>query len=651
MPTPYQSFTVKPTHGGDLMTVPSAENPGLAHYTIKRDWRRVVDQEWQREGHIEFAPAEGEQAQQPFPNYPDVDEPITLEHQLRAPNGRTAFIVGTPTTLYRFFTEPGGVYEPGVYEDDVYASVGQGEWLVIGSGFSTAGHRWEAENIAGVAYFNNGVDLVQTYRAGDFEVYPHYELREQGIACVETIAEFNSTLFCADITEINSASIAAVMQATNPYGPVGDPTITERFSYRVAASSIGQPDRFGGSVNCATKAGSIVLTLEYGLASIFAGDEVIVVGAGVDGNNHTANVIYAAGTKVFLDAPVATTLSAALLFKSDQLSLTASYIDLQDDSSAVLRMKALQDRLVVLKDTGYFVGTFTGDTDQPFAFTRTYKGPQTLFWRWTVIVVDGKYLLFAGRFGFLTFSLTTQQPEPHQKLTLCENLFYDAALEENEDLIFAADNGLTDEVWICFPNALGSDKALILDYKFDTVSTSGRQYTAAATIKRPGRGIQTGPQQDWFVAGDAQGTVWQYALTAFGLKGYALGNGYDSSYECVLESGLGSFGVPKSGQSMGNVANDFDEKDLRCHTALLATRTPSTELTVEIESTYNASDDAELVLSETLPELKTRNAIELFARGVYFRDRLIANGGNGVRFAGRVWEACPVGTRAVSRQA
>ena len=649
MPSNYQSFSIRPTQGGDLMTIPSSENPGLSNYTTKRDWRRVVDQEWQREGHVNFAPAGVAEDHQPFPNYPDTDEPITLTHQLRAPNGRTAFIVGTPTTLYRFFTEPGGVYEPDVYEDGVYSTVGEGEWLVIGSGYSTSGHRWEAKNIAGVAYFNNGIDLVQTYNLNDFEVRPHYELREQGIARVETIAEFYGTLFCADITEINGDSLASVMNGADPYGPVTDSAIVERFAYRAAASSIGEPDRFGSMVNVATVAGNPTVTLEYPMRSLEAGMEVLIVGAGTDGTNHTSVIVFASGASITLETAPAVTLSAALLSRSDRLSLTAGYNDLQDDSSAVLRMEPLQDRLVVFKDTGFFIGVYTGDPNQPFAFTRTYTGPQTLFWRWTVISVNGDYLLFAGRFGFLKFSLTTQKPEPHEKLTLCENVFYDTALEENEDLIFAADNGLTSEAWFCFPST-GEDHALIYDYKFNTTSTSGRWYTAAATVKRPGRGIQAGPQQDWFVAGNSIGTVLQYSLTAFGASGYTLGSGYDSGYDCVLEHGWGSLGR-SAYKTMGESIDDFNEKDVRCHTTLLASRSPGSELTIRIETAHNPSDVAEMVLEETLTELDTKNAVELFARGTYFRDRLTARGGSGVRLSARVWEAIPIGSRATSREA
>ena len=649
MPSRYDSFTVRPADGGDLMTQPSRENPGLRNYTTKRDWRRSLDQEWQREGHVLFAPAEGAVAHQPFPNYPETDEPITLTHQLRAPNGRTAFIAGTPTTLYRFFTEPGGVYADGVFEDGVYETVGQGEWLVIGSGYSTSGHRWEAKNIAGVAYFNNGVDLVQTYSAGDFEALPYYEMREQGIACVETIAAFYGTLLCGDVTEINEDDLATVLNGSDPYGPVTDTNITERFTYRVIWSAIGKPSRMGASGTCATAAGSSVVRLTYEMRSFQPGDEVIVVGAGGADTNLTAKILWATGTTLYLDKIAMVALTDAALYKSDHLSLSAGYQDLQDDSSAVLRMEPLSDRLVVMKDTSFFVAGYTGDSAAPFTFTKTYSGPDTLYWRWTVCAINGEYLLFAGRFGFRTFNLTTQRPDAHAKMALCENTFFDAAMEENEDLIFAAENGLTNEIWFCFPNVLGRDHALIYDYKTNTCSTSGRQYTAAATIKRPGRGAQLGPQQDWFVAGTSMGTVLQYNLTAFGQHGYALeDDGYSSGYDCVLESGFGSLGKAAY-KSMAEAVDDLSEKDVRSYMPLLASRTDGKQLTVEIESASLPSGTATTVVSEVLGDLDSFPAVDLFARDVYFRDRLIANGGDGVRLSGRAWEAAPLGSRTTTR--
>ena len=152
------------------------------------------------------------------------------------------------------------------------------------------------------------------------------------------------------------------------------------------------------------------------------------------------------------------------------------------------------------------------------------------------------------------------------------------------------------------------------------------------------------------MAGNSIGTVLQYSLTAFGTSGYTLGSGYDSGYDCVLEHGWGSLGR-SAYKTMGESIDDFNEKDVRCHTTLLASRSPGSELTVRIETAHNPSDVPELVLEETLTELDTKNAVELFARGTYFRDRLTARGGSGVRLSARVWEAIPIGSRATSREA
>ena len=84
-----------------------------------------------------------------------------------------------------------------------YVDENPGYWIVIGSGYSTAGKRWETVSINGYMVFNNGVDLLCTYRVEEMSVVPIYELREQGVAAVGTISEINGILMCGDITEIH----------------------------------------------------------------------------------------------------------------------------------------------------------------------------------------------------------------------------------------------------------------------------------------------------------------------------------------------------------------------------------------------------------------------------------------------------------------
>lgn len=172
--------------------------------------------------------------------------PITLVHHVRRPNGKACLVVGTKTTLYRYFAFDDGNYFVEDLDPNYFVTTGlgtpffvetgpgtpvfveelqqgffvttgpgtpvfaanPGEWRIIGSGFSENGHRWEALNDNGYAVFNNGVDLLVTYQEQDESVVPIYELREAGVAFVGTIWENNGVLMCGDIAEMKEATIS-----------------------------------------------------------------------------------------------------------------------------------------------------------------------------------------------------------------------------------------------------------------------------------------------------------------------------------------------------------------------------------------------------------------------------------------------------------
>src|ERR1041385_746201 len=156
--------------------------------------------------------------------------PIVLIGQAKRPNGNQAVIAGTATHLYRYYAfDDGQYYEPvedeGYYTteddyiDDYYEYIGDtvyiddyyddepGRWGVVGLGYDSDGQRWEAVNINGYSLFNNGSDLVQTYRVEEDVVKPNYELREAGVALVGTIAEFGGILMCGDIAALKQDQI------------------------------------------------------------------------------------------------------------------------------------------------------------------------------------------------------------------------------------------------------------------------------------------------------------------------------------------------------------------------------------------------------------------------------------------------------------
>lgn len=228
-----------------LITRNSADSVGLADYTLKRDVRRDADVDIRREGYDYFWPNvtgdfASDPAGQPFPNNDAMDptgEAITLIHHARRPNGRHAILVGTQTKLWRFIGGEDGEYNVDGYyaatppPDEPYSDVGDDQWLLIGSGFSEDGHRWEAISINGFTVLNNGVDLPMTYRIEETEVVPIYELREQGISAVGTIGEIAGILMCGDISEIHTEEFLALM------GHVGDISGGNMTASKAAASS------------------------------------------------------------------------------------------------------------------------------------------------------------------------------------------------------------------------------------------------------------------------------------------------------------------------------------------------------------------------------------------------------------------------------
>lgn len=186
----------------------SAENAGLFNYTAKSEWRRVRDREARSEGYDLFNPNALIPDDIPMPQTTD---PFTLVAECKSANGRRALVVGTKTTLWRYFgVEDGLCFEAGVYDAGVYDD-NPGEWLEIGSGFSPQGQRWEAEAVAGWLILNNGVDLPVSYRVQDVAVEPIYELREQGVASVGTIGKFNNILVCADIRQLLAEKHVGIM--------------------------------------------------------------------------------------------------------------------------------------------------------------------------------------------------------------------------------------------------------------------------------------------------------------------------------------------------------------------------------------------------------------------------------------------------------
>lgn len=207
---------------GKLMAGLSSDSAGAGNYIRKLDWRRVLDRDNRAEGYEWY---------RPNPTYnkliqaipPGSTEPITLISECVLGNGRIALIAGNSTTLWRYW----GLEEPDYYDTEgnpastyydtengqAYFSDGMEGWIQIGRGFNSNGlaRRWEAVPVADYLCLNNGVDLPMTYNLQENQVYPIYELREQQIAAIGTIAAQDGILCCADIYQINDDSFLKLM--------------------------------------------------------------------------------------------------------------------------------------------------------------------------------------------------------------------------------------------------------------------------------------------------------------------------------------------------------------------------------------------------------------------------------------------------------
>ncbi len=187
----------KPSNGGQLITSRPASEAGPANYTVKRNWRRVHDCEVWREGFAPFIP--DVEADDGAVQHRPTTSAIRLIKRVLWENGESSLVVGSATELF-LFDQPGYYVETGYVAADY--TVDNQRWRRIASGLSPNGRRWQAKMDRGELWLNNAVDLAMVYKRGADRVTPCYELREQGIVTVGSIAVLNSVPICAGVTEV-----------------------------------------------------------------------------------------------------------------------------------------------------------------------------------------------------------------------------------------------------------------------------------------------------------------------------------------------------------------------------------------------------------------------------------------------------------------
>lgn len=695
----YQPVTLQPSSGGDLITRVSPENVGGSNYVVKRDWRRVMDGEVRREGHLAFAPNPNADVTLQS-TAPDGDS-INLVHFSRKPNGQTALIIGTHTSLFRYYSfDDGHVFTIDVFTSDVFIDY-SGQWLVIGDNFSESGNRWEAKDVAGKTVFSNGVDLPVIYDLGWLEVQPLYEFREQGFAFAGTIEEFNGMLVLGDVGEITEAALPTIMEGravssvsqvgtaltatfatflpgdvgqtitwgtgqqteiisvSSPtvatakdwqvvplgpskiailYGAVSDTTTYSRVQYKLVLSNVGDPADFAGGASITANAGDTTISLPFPMFSLNAGDDITIPGAADSGAALETTILSFNGNhdQFLIADPIVTAIDGEFMQLTERLASLSEAITLQDTGSAIIRMMELQGRLVILKDDGFFVGLFTGTAGNVMQFQKVYGGPNCIGWKWMLAKMNGAYLLYAGQNGFYTFDLSSLAPQAHDKLFLCQDIFFNIATNKRLfNSFWCASNEVTNEVWFIFPNGT-EDQGILFDHRYNTCSTiSVPLLGGAATIYKPVAGdVQIGVGEDWFVFGTLQGRLFQYGLTDL-TSGIWTRDG--QTYDSTLVSGLIGY------------TTEFDESDLRNYVLYLGGFS-GTPIQVTLYGGRNAHEPLSQLFQRTVAAPTYKTLIPTYFRQNYYQDQLdVVNSDQNARVVRRVLEFLPIDSRSTIR--
>ena len=655
----FEPRTIRPTDGGRLAPDLSHEVSNLPNYVSKINWRRDLDKEKVREGHVNFRPnMDIDEGSQPNPGTL-YGEQVTATFTARRPNGQRAFIACTPTRVLRYFAlSNGAIYEPGIYDAGIYADE-QGEWLEVGSGFSPLDHRWEGLNINGYLVLNNGVDLPMTYRVEEYEVKPIYELREQGIAAVETIAEISGILCLFDISELKEPYLDQVLSDAYPYDVVTNPAWVTRTQFKMLYCGIGEPRRWGAVLSGSMTEGGRTVTLKYATRTLKPLDVVLIQGAGVSGGFLEATIRTVDTPKKFtvFQAAVAAVTDAPVFFAdaSELAPQPGSYL-LQDKGDRIIRGIALQKELVVIKEGGFLIGTGTGLPDNPFTWRVAQRGtgPQdSIYWRWTLTIPKGNAIEYAGRDGFYSWDLTTETARPIEMLMPLESRFFTGLTDLDQEDVFMAHNQLTQEIWFARP-----ERVIAQDILFGTASEVDLWLMCGGTEPRPEAGATPGPDHNWFVLVPKDDGIKQYGLST--IVSPQLGNVTEvftrsgANYVAFLETGWGSFGDMFDPSHLRSVLIHLATQNLATglQVILMGSDDPTNVLTpfkVYVDDVYETDVySGGLNLMEATINRAEDRMIPVHFLNHYFKLILLATGA-GHKVAGHTWEVSRTAERAVAK--
>lgn len=676
----FTHHTIKPEQGGALINVTSLDTVGAANYSQKVNMRREVDREVRREGWEYFFPIANPTEPQPFQYLPGFGDPV--------PPSALLSLVGW-VTQETWYTTQGPVVGPEVIHalpatgstpitaiaqcvqangeritiaamvDTIYRfDEAAGVWIVIGSGYSTSGKRWELVAVNGETVFNNGIDLPFTVSVQHPYARPIQELRERGVSRVGTIAEYYGFLHCFDVTEIKPEELNAWMNGPTPYGIVPDGSCN-RIRQRHIWSEFGKPRNWAPVFTVTINAVTSTIQLPFPSSVFIAGEtRVAVDGAGISGGVLGGETGYEEGVLVTAVAGIQVSLEketsagityprTARVMRFADTSSIVGYSDMTDDGSAIIKALALRDVFVVYRDTGIFVGRYTAVLEQPFAFKRVYNGLNVPYFPDTVIEVQGAGHLYAGAGRFFLFD-GIDEPKIFSILDLARKEFFASITGSPSGMRNSAFSVLqpqTREIWFCTPS-----RTLTYNFESKTCDEIDTGITAAAIIVKPG----TVDELMFALANVRVATTSTMGTPAVGTtKTYSVLAQYGGTYR---RYGIDSIYINRGLLSSGlwSMGDDFNEKAIRSYCIQLASGQPSTgwSITVSLYGRNEASELSRLLFTRTVtpPDfVNGRLMLPVFFQATFFQDHLQITGASDVQIVARTIEVAKDNSRGIGK--
>jgi hypothetical protein len=579
--------------------------------------------------------------------------------------------------------------------------------------------RLQAVTVNGTTVFNNGVDLPVAYRLEWAEVKPVYQIREAGIVSVESISDYSGMLCVGNVTQTTSGQVdlfdtdayGTIMDGTSVFhsrlanseisSPLNWAAVNSGWidEYSIRLDLKGHPLSFsigdeititgagalGGNhtakVHKVHTGGEVTPTLGTGGAYIVPahGRRYWVVSATggsctykdkkyYDGSyiltDYSQERIYLnVGTPVeihdssylILSDPADTSVSGTDVALSSSGVSFAGFTDLADDGDSIVNMEPLQNSLIVYKDKEIVQVEFTANESAPFR-TRLIKTEENnLYFKNSLLTLDGETHFFAGRDAFYLFGLGDSAPREIQLGRLVREKFFQNAFISNTKNVFSSQNRLTDEVWINFLEN-GSPVSLCWNYVDQSFSYTDMGNTASAMITRP----RSASEEAMYLMGFSNGVLCFYGLSDKNQwnwgntrKIFYRRNEFDLDDPAAAEK-LGYTSILKSGR--GDFGDSYNEKTLRGYVLIAASSQPADhDVKVKLTAFGNPFDTTGIELMDggeyTLSNLQAQNLIPLFGKAHLLQDTITIDGkDNPVEITARIFDVSGVKTRSETRQ-